>query len=199
MPPRRRRKKSHRSKHGKSPNSQCCSCGARSYQRRGDLLRAAGVRCDKCGGRVHLSRYVTPEAPAPRPAPVAPRAAPDSDGLAAFLELVDCDASEVQDANSTPPTVKPAGSRAAARTFDAKRFGDRQMPFGKHRGRRIRQIPRNYLSWLAEAIGTSQDADRFKGDLRRWLAAPETPPNLNDALSVEYRQIIGPPPQQRSA
>jgi hypothetical protein len=140
---------------------------------------------------VHLSRFVTTEPPALRPAPVAARMAPTSDGLAAFLELVDCEPSEVQ--NAVTRTPSPPAAASPVRQFDALRFGDREMPFGKHRGQRIREIPRNYLSWLAEAIGTSRDADRFKGDLRRWLAEPPSPPNLDDELSREFRSIIGPP------
>ena len=74
------------------------------------------------------------------------------------------------------------------------------MPFGEYRGRKIRNVPRSYLGWLSEAVGESKDVETFKHDLRRWLAAPESPPDLDDPLSVEYRQIVGPPLlQQRSA
>ncbi|MAT68931.1 MAG: hypothetical protein CMJ58_05350 [Planctomycetaceae bacterium] len=46
------------------------------------------------------------------------------------------------------------------------------IPFGKHRGRRVDQLPADYVGWiLAAEVGGAE----FRDQLRRWLAAEGRP------------------------
>ena len=45
---------------------------------------------------------------------------------------------------------------------EARRFGQEQIRFGKHKGHRIDAIPLDYLTWLADG------RDEFVQDLRRY-------------------------------
>lgn len=45
----------------------------------------------------------------------------------------------------------------------AEAFGRQEMPFGKHKGERIDDVPMDYLEWFAS------QTDSFKRDLNRYL------------------------------
>lgn len=65
---------------------------------------------------------------------------------AEFLELVDCDPSEVRDIPAhrmgVDPTYIPPERRRTG-------LGNCEMYFGMHRGKLFRDIPKDYLRWLA--------------------------------------------------
>lgn len=49
--------------------------------------------------------------------------------------------------------------------FEANRFEQQPLSFGQHRGKRIADVPKGYLEWLA------WQEDGFKLELRRYLAS----------------------------
>jgi hypothetical protein len=199
-----KRGRSRRGGKGSRPNCKCCDCGQASYHPRKELSKAAGIRCH-CGGRIQLSHFVDiPPKPSKRqtpqvdPATVLMVVGNDEERLAEFLALVDCRPEDVRDVGVPAPHIP---------TFDADRFGARPMPWGKYRGRMIRDVPEQYLRWLA---GTVDDGKKgivqFKTYLRQWMEHVDAQPTVavqmvpvdDDPLSQEFRAIVG-PPTQRSA
>lgn len=90
---------------------------------------------------------------------------------AKFMELVDCRESEVK---STPPAhLARYRAHIAAMEREGRRLsGDKPMPFGKHRGKLLREVPVDYLHWLAKAPddeSTTVSGRRFKQELRHYL------------------------------
>lgn len=88
-----------------------------------------------------------------------------------FMELVDCRESEVKNI----PEGRLAGYRAhiAELEKEGRRLsGDHPMPFGKHRGKLLRDVPADYLHWLAKAPddeNSTVSGRRFKRELRFYL------------------------------
>ncbi len=86
-----------------------------------------------------------------------------------FLALVECDPSEVLDVSrwggrhsTGAPAPGGPGSPSQA---------DPVLHFGKHRGKRLSEIPRDYLAWLAdqESAASSKDFLRACRAARRIL------------------------------
>lgn len=90
-----------------------------------------------------------------------------------FCELVDCDPSEVRDAD--PELIATAFERAAETNTPAAknaRFGTREMPYGKHKGTTIDNVPRDYLEWLAHSPNGPQATNasrKFKLQIKAYL------------------------------
>jgi hypothetical protein len=124
-------------------------------------------------------------------APRSPMGRPlvHDDALTEFQSLVDCRPEEVLDVATKPAVSLTATS---SRKFDPSKFSARTMPYGKHKGVSIGEVPKQYLRWLADAPSTIKGSARFKADLRKWLSSP-LPPLLDNALSREYRSIVGKP------
>lgn len=60
-------------------------------------------------------------------------------------------------ATETAPALKPMDD------FEVKQFEQQTLNFGQHRGRRIADIPKGYLEWLA------YNDDELKTELKRYL------------------------------
>jgi uncharacterized protein (DUF3820 family) len=76
-----------------------------------------------------------------------------------FMELVDCEEWEVQD------VISP----------DKMKFGDTSLTFGKYKGWRIRDVPGNYLTWLADQPSSKNGVGLtlpFKKQLHIYLCTP---------------------------
>ncbi len=79
---------------------------------------------------------------------------------------------------NAPPKKDRASARSAASyETTAQSIGDR-LPFGKHRGKRLRDVPEHYLSWL-----------RFN--------VPDLDANLKAAVEDELLRRIAPEDSMR--
>ena len=68
-----------------------------------------------------------------------------------------------------PEPLKPLDDKQVAW------FESMIVPFGMHKGKRVRDIPLSWLDWL-----TSQKMDEFKTWARRYLLRPETQTALDE-------------------
>lgn len=68
----------------------------------------------------------------------------------------------------------PLAGPAAMGDEEAARFEARDMPWGKHRGTRIADVPAGYLDYVANT------KDQFKEDLARYVARPEVQQELSE-------------------
>ncbi len=90
--------------------------------------------------------------------------------LTAFWEEAAKSAKEALEALGVAP--EPSGPRLVPMTDqEARAFETTRLPFGKHVGRTVGDVLADdqgpsYLDWLVQA----SEADRFKEDLRRFLA-----------------------------
>lgn len=62
-----------------------------------------------------------------------------------------------------PASATPADEHNPMSDVQARAFGERAIPFGQHKGRRVDEVPMDYLCWLADS------PEDFKGELRRYL------------------------------
>jgi len=62
-----------------------------------------------------------------------------------FLELVDCKPADVRD---IPLERRGIDAVAEARNSEGRVSGTYTLPFGKHRGKPLDDVPRDYLHWL---------------------------------------------------
>ncbi len=67
----------------------------------------------------------------------------------------------------------PAAPISAMTDQQARQFGRRSMPFGRHKGRRVDEVPLDYLVWLAD------HAALFVADLRRYCRSPRLQSEMN--------------------
>lgn len=63
-----------------------------------------------------------------------------------FLELVNCEPEEVSDTPSARRYLDPI---AEVRRYEGRVSGSYTLHFGKHKGKRLDEVPREYLEWLA--------------------------------------------------
>ena len=83
------------------------------------------------------------------------------DRLVEFMELVDCDPSEVLDTVEQIPLMKAA----------VKGRGSQVVYFGRYKGSRLSDVPSDYLRWACRERKVSGSFHRFqkqaKAELRR--------------------------------
>src|SRR4051812_20409238 len=95
--------------------------------------------------------------------------------LKMFLDLVDCSPEEVKDipANrvqtSTQSTSEQGHIDPVARR---KSLGEKEVYFGKHRGKKLKDVPPDYLKWAIGEKATSNSFRRFQRDARELLKRP---------------------------
>lgn len=59
----------------------------------------------------------------------------------------------------------PQATPDAMSDDEKKRFERTEVPFGKHSGKQVKDVPLSYLEWI--------DGDEFRTDLRRYLKHPD--------------------------
>jgi hypothetical protein len=116
-----------------------------------------------------------------------------------FMELVDCRAEEVLDVpadrlNHAPQSVNV--SLEARR----KSVGEKELYFGKHQGKKMREVPTDYLVWALGQKPKNNSFRKFQRDAKEFLGATGDrgrPParrrlgaGLRDPLSREFLQIV---------
>ena len=72
-------------------------------------------------------------------------------------------------------SLRARGARAetfSQSTLPELNPGDVVLPFGKYEGRRISEVPENYLAWFAENVATHPRLVRI---IRKFLAAEDVP------------------------
>ena len=62
----------------------------------------------------------------------------------AFLAIVDCDPAEVRDTHSERRYARHDGHQ----DHNLLSLGSKQMWFGKHKGKPLKEVPNDYLLWL---------------------------------------------------
>lgn len=92
-----------------------------------------------------------------------------------FMELVKCEKWEVRDADPERLKLNAAAEAAAsvARRKAGFRSGEIVMPFGKHKGLTLEEVPRSYLIWLAgqrDNRRSTKSSRKFKRIVQGYLA-----------------------------
>ena len=91
--------------------------------------------------------------------------------LQEFLDLVDCSAAEVKD---IPPgrLLRTEALRAECERIDpmAHRtsLGEKQVYFGMHQGKKLKDVPLSYLEWALREKATSKAFRKFQRDVREF-------------------------------
>lgn len=85
-----------------------------------------------------------------------------------FCELVNCDLADVRDIPAdrigvVATHVDPSAAKAALGTIT--------MPFGKHRGELLSEVPREYLHWLVNRKRSTRGVEKMKQKIRKYLKA----------------------------
>lgn len=98
---------------------------------------------------------------------------PDDVRTAMFLDLVDCDPSEVLDSFQ-----RYGGMKAPTDRDMLEAASRREMAFGKHKGVLLREVPSNYLKWAVAVPDPTKGLRRFcreaQGELFRRDQEPST-------------------------
>jgi len=95
------------------------------------------------------------------------------DKTKAFLELVKCDPSEVRDVPKDRLHCCPSQPGSAARKLLPEKrrasLGKKSLYFGKHRGKRLKDVPEDYLRWALKQMAENGSFRRFQRDAREYL------------------------------
>jgi hypothetical protein len=93
--------------------------------------------------------------------------------LKAFLELVDCRPDEVHDIRSErPSTTDTLKADHAHGATQARRdsLGEKKVYFGKHKGKKLKDIPPQYLEWVLGEQPTTNSFRKFQRQVNEFLA-----------------------------
>lgn len=80
-----------------------------------------------------------------------------------FLEVVNCDPSQVRDIGEPPSPAELQARRENA-------LGNCELYFGKYKGQRIADVPEGYLRWLIAQPKISKGIEKAKRQIREFLA-----------------------------
>ena len=89
--------------------------------------------------------------------------APVDECTAAFMAVVECEAWEVLDTAEVTP----------AREEHARLYGgpkNWEVPFGKHRGKPLGEVPDGYLKWAVREVAANRGFRKFQERCRAELA-----------------------------
>ena len=111
--------------------------------------------------------------------------------LKAFLELVDCRPDEVKDIPLDRPLTTDT-LKADCDHIDPQArhnsLGQKEVYFGKHKGKKLRDVPRQYLEWALGEQPTTNSFRRFQRQVSAFLAGALVAPG--DAEPKSLRRAI---------
>ena len=87
-----------------------------------------------------------------------------------FMELVDCRAEEVLDIPADR-LRQPPQSVTASPEARLKSVGEKQIYFGKHKGKKLREVPTDYLKWALGEKPKDRSFRKFQRDAKEFLGA----------------------------
>ena len=89
-----------------------------------------------------------------------------------FLELVDCQPEDVLNIPAQrvhqPPHSTPGGVDAVNETRRLS-LGDKPVYFGKHAGKKLKDVPRDYLEWALGQKPNNKSFRKFQRDAQEFL------------------------------
>jgi broad specificity phosphatase PhoE len=102
--------------------------------------------------------------------------------LKAFLELVDCRPEEVKDIPLDRPLTTDM-LKAECDHIDPQArhqsLGEMEAYFGKHKGKKLKDIPRQYLEWAVGERPTTNSFRRFQRRVTEFLSCvADSPSNV---------------------
>ena len=86
----------------------------------------------------------------------------------AFLELVRCRPDEVLDIPADRLN-QPPQSVTASPEARLKSIGEKQIYFGKHKGKKMREVPTDYLQWALGEKAKDNSFRKFQRDAKEYL------------------------------
>jgi hypothetical protein len=118
--------------------------------------------------------------------------------LREFLELVDCEPREVLDIPTGQVlTTEELSDECECIDPEARRnsLGEKQVYFGKHGGKKLKDVPLDYLEWALSQQPTTKGFRRFQRDVRQFLGreGSRSDVELRDPLTQEFLAIVRAP------
>ena len=92
----------------------------------------------------------------------------------AFLELVRCRPDEVLDIPADRLN-QPPQSVTASPEARLKSIGEKQIYFGKHKGKKMREVPTDYLQWALGEKPKNNSFRKFQRDAKEFLGTTARP------------------------